>query len=99
MPTVDECQELIDNTTRDYAKFVANTGTAAYLYMNLCGWYYHDKEYWSHKLGCYWASVVSDSSEAYFLTFSYSDSGGTLGPYPRYAAQSVRAVLDNRLPS
>ena len=99
MPTKEEWEELISNTTSTWTSqngvkgrlFTASNGNTLFLpHANRCvdGWTYLDNEcyYWS-------SSLSSDASRYAWSFYSYSGTFG-MNRYVRYVGHSVRPVCD-----
>lgn len=113
IPTNEECQELIDNTTstsiiingNSYLKVKSNITDQAIVLPAFGGYWYTggSKSLTQEDMGCFWTSTKYPQKEngytqAFYFYF-YKDrlNSDNLSPARIYKARSVRPVLENKL--
>ena len=103
MPTKDQCQELIDNTTTQWTtingvngyKFTSNSDSTKYIFLPAAGgWWDETFNRSPNSYGYYWSSgyytAVQNSDWAYYMNF-YSKNVYT-SYTNRYSGFSIRPI-------
>ena len=78
MPTYNEFNELISNTTSSWVtingtdgeKFTSKTNPNAYVFFPAAGRYFEGSPYTKGTRGYYWTSTPQNSDNSYYLTFT-----------------------------
>ena len=102
LPTKAECDELVNNCTRQWTTqngvkgmFFTSKRNGNSIFFPAAGWRYGTSTHGAGEYGYYWSSspYESNTQYAYFLFF---DSGGSAGTdwYGRYRGRTVRPVVE-----
>lgn len=98
MPTTEECQELMHNTTHTWTirndvygrLFTGKNGNT--LFLPAAGWYNGNSTGYVGELGYYWASLLDTGTPINACRFHFQSGGCGVGSDRRDVGQSVRAV-------
>ena len=97
VPTKDQCQELIDNTTSIWAgtgrRFINKTDSSKYIFIFAAGVYYLTNIDCVNSDGYYWTTGYHDSIYAYYL-YTRSNYYGLSKDY-KDRGRSIRPVRPN----
>ena len=100
MPTASECQELIDNTTKEWTtinevngyKFTGSNGNS--IFIPAAGYYYGGSVYDVGDSGNVWSSLLRTSYPQFAWSLDFYSGGCGMSNYYRCVGQSVRGVMD-----
>ena len=100
MPTASECQELIDNTTKEWTtinevngyKFTGSNGNS--IFIPAAGYYYGGSVYDVSDSGNVWSSSLRTSYPQFAWSLDFYSGGCGMSNYYRCVGQSVRGVMD-----
>ena len=102
MPTSDQCQELVDNTTLEWTsingvngmKFTSKIDSTKYIFFSTAG-HWADMTHSNSLPGGYWTVIRYTSDYARFLLIRSDISAGqpATSAYPFYVGLSVRANI------
>ncbi|MBQ9416978.1 MAG: hypothetical protein IJU19_00145 [Bacteroidales bacterium] len=102
-PTKTEWEELLENTTNEWAtvndvngwKFSAANGNN--IFLPAAGKYYGSTLENAGTFGYYWSSTLDTTSTSYARLYGFSENGHGMGSiYNRYYGFTVRAVRDSQ---
>ena len=106
MPTQEQCQELIDNTTSTWtrinnvfgAKLTSKTNTSKYIFLPEAGWWdiitVDGERHDYHRTGIcsYWSATQYSSTYSKSQSIYFSSSGGVILDSNKYHGLPIRPV-------
>ena len=103
MPTPDQIEELINNTTNTWTTqdgangrlFTSKTDTSKSIFIPAAGYAWDDSVYYSGDGGCFWSSMLNTGHASHGKSFMFGSDSAYLDYNGRSKGYSIRGIIRN----